>query len=220
MGNDPNSVLISRLRNVPLFAGIENSALHEIANECRIRKFRATNPLFYHGSDAPGLHVILSGEVTLHRDLGKFDTLAFATRKAGDCLGEISLLDGGEATATVVAKTDVTAAVLRPADFERILTESPAVARALLKSMAQRLRETTDLLASAHSQTLRQRLFEFLCQNADGNDRVQIDSQKAVGERIGGTRETVNRELKQLCDQGKLKPLAKKNHYWVNRDRL
>jgi CRP/FNR family cyclic AMP-dependent transcriptional regulator len=220
MQPEPDPVFLQRLRRVPMFAAVEESVLIEIAKQFRQFRFKANNHLFHQNADAPGLHVILSGEVAIHRSLRAGDTLAFAVRRAGEFLGEISLLDGGPATASAIAKTDVLAAILAPKEFERFLAKSPTTTLALLKGVAARLRETTDLLVSAHSQTLCQRLAQLLVREAREDDTVMLDSQRAVGERIGGTREAVNRALKELHRLGALTQGAKRNLYHINRSRL
>lgn len=52
----------------------------------------------------------------------------------------MALLSGGPRTATVTAETDVQLMVLAPREFEVILDREPAVARAILRGMAHRVR--------------------------------------------------------------------------------
>ena len=220
MRGDTEATVLLRLKRVPMFAKLDDSTLLQIARECRHARFRPDTHLFHEGSDAPGLHILLSGEVALHRSLGAGETLAFARRKAGDVLGEISLLDGGPATAGAVATTEVLAAIIRPSDFQRLLVKSPTVAMSLLRALASRLRETTELLASAHRDTLRQRLAELLLNDSEDEGFILLPSQRELGERVGGSREAVNRALKDLCRTGGLTRGEKHNQYRVNRARL
>lgn len=220
MRADSESAVLLRLKRVPVFCNLDDASLLQIVRECRHARFRPDMHLFHEGADAPGLHILLTGEVTLHRSLGAGETLAFARRRAGDVLGEISLLDGGPATAGAIATTEVLAAIIRPSDFQRLLAKSPTVALALLRALAGRLRETTELLASAHRDTLRQRLSELLLNDASDDGFIQLPSQRELGERVGGSREAVNRALKDLCRLGGLTRGEKHNQYHVHRGRL
>jgi CRP/FNR family cyclic AMP-dependent transcriptional regulator len=58
----------------------------------------------------------------------------------GDFFGEVSTLDGGPRTATVVASTDIEVLVLSRFEFETLVRSSPDVAHRVLRTMAHRLR--------------------------------------------------------------------------------
>jgi len=59
----------------------------------------------------------------------------------GSFFGEMSLLDGGPRSATVTAETDMHLLVLGTGNFANLLDDVPAVARKVMRGMAERLRE-------------------------------------------------------------------------------
>ena len=68
--------------------------------------------------------------------------------KAGEFFGEISLLDGGPRTATVIAATPVVAIRLFKSSFDRVVKEEPQVAGKILTVVARRLREAERTISS------------------------------------------------------------------------
>ena len=58
----------------------------------------------------------------------------------GSVFGELSLLDGGERTATVVMKTRGSLLRIHQKAFDELLDSSPTVGRRLLAQLADRLR--------------------------------------------------------------------------------
>lgn len=60
--------------------------------------------------------------------------------RPGDFFGEISLLDGGPRTASVVAETPLTMLALARKDFLRVIEQEPAVGVKLLAHAASLLR--------------------------------------------------------------------------------
>jgi CRP-like cAMP-binding protein len=65
----------------------------------------------------------------------------------GDFFGEISLLDGGPRTASVIADTPMSLLALARTDFQTVLAEEPAVAVKLLQHSAGMLRRMTHVPA-------------------------------------------------------------------------
>ena len=72
-----------------------------------------------------------------------------ATLGRGQFFGELSLLDRGPRSATVVAETDMTLVVLGQREFLGVIDEVPAMAHKLLAALAGRLREA-DSRALSH----------------------------------------------------------------------
>jgi len=58
----------------------------------------------------------------------------------GAFFGEMSLLDGGPRTATIVAQTPMTLYVLSPSDLATLVNKFPTVTTKMLRVLAQRLR--------------------------------------------------------------------------------
>lgn len=60
--------------------------------------------------------------------------------RPGDSFGEISLLDGGARTASVVGETPLTLLELKRTAFHRMLREDPGIAAKMLVHLASMLR--------------------------------------------------------------------------------
>lgn len=87
------------------------------------------------------MFLIVDGSAVVRRGNRKVATLG-----PGDTVGELSLLDGGKQSATVVADTDCDVLVVAVNEFRTMLDDSPAFTRQVLRSLAARLRATTDQL--------------------------------------------------------------------------
>jgi CRP-like cAMP-binding protein len=132
----PNPLVrLAALRGVPIFRGLTRSTLLQVAAQTREVRYQAGTTIVKEGEPGDVLCVITQGTVQVR----KRDTTV-AEMTVGDFFGEISLIDGGPRSATVVARDDVTLLTLSASDF-RALLNTPYVARAALKSLASRLRE-------------------------------------------------------------------------------
>jgi CRP-like cAMP-binding protein len=70
----------------------------------------------------------------------------------GDVVGETAVLDGGVRTATVVAVTDVQTFAIDRRRLDDLLERAPAIARAMLKQLAVRLRQVDSELVAGRGE--------------------------------------------------------------------
>jgi CRP/FNR family transcriptional regulator, cyclic AMP receptor protein len=125
------------LAGVPLFAGLSRRHLKQLAEHADVVSFRERETIVE--ADQPGgtFYVILEGEARVGRGPKTIRRLV-----PGEFFGEISLLDGGPRTATVVAVTPVTAIRIFKRSFDRVVAQDPTLATKILAVVAARLRES------------------------------------------------------------------------------
>jgi CRP-like cAMP-binding protein len=119
-----------------MFADMPKRHRQAIARVTYVRKFAPDVTLMEEGTPASSFLVILEGTAKVRRN-GR----TIASLGPGDFIGEISLLDPGPRTATVVATTGMTCLDLAGKDFRRILENQPALTMRLLRGLAHRFRE-------------------------------------------------------------------------------
>lgn len=79
--------------------------------------------------------VVLEGQVTVRRNGRRVTSLG-----PGAVVGELSLLDHGPRTASVVCDTDCTLFVLDQRHFQRVVEQHPQIAMKLLGTLAGHIR--------------------------------------------------------------------------------
>jgi CRP/FNR family cyclic AMP-dependent transcriptional regulator len=123
------------LKTVPLFAGLDDRELEQIASTMRERKFGAGDTVTEEGAGGAGFFVVESGEADV-----SVDGQARGSIKAGDYFGEIALLTGSDRTATITAKTDMVCWGMTPWDFRPLVESNSTIAWKLLTAMADKLK--------------------------------------------------------------------------------
>jgi CRP/FNR family transcriptional regulator, cyclic AMP receptor protein len=131
------AVSVEALRNVPLFAELDDRELERLANEFKERRFPAGASVVSEGASGAAFFVIAEGQATVTVQGDERARLG-----AGDHFGEIALLDEGVRTATVTADTELRCYGLTPWEFRPFVQEHPDVAWKLLQALARRLRTT------------------------------------------------------------------------------
>ena len=97
------------------------------------------------GDPGDALYVILEGEFEITKHSGSSEVV-IAHRGAGEVIGEMSILDNEPRSASVRALTSSRLLKIGQDSFHKLLERSPAVARAILKTVTTRLRDTEGML--------------------------------------------------------------------------
>lgn len=138
---------------LPLFQGTDQSAVTDILNECEVLLLPAGTPLLKPGEANESVFVLLSGNLAayLDSDLNPDAAISIAP---GECIGEISAIDGKPVTALVLAVTKAHILKLTPDLFLNQLLIIPGVARNLLIALTERMRRTNDTMMEAQRRQL------------------------------------------------------------------
>jgi CRP/FNR family cyclic AMP-dependent transcriptional regulator len=123
-----------QLARVPLFQGFSKKQLRRISRLMTRVDRPAGQILTRQGELGLEFFIVLEGEVEVRRG-----DRVIATRRTGDYVGEIALLDKRPRTATVVANTPVSLEVLNRREFVSLLAERPELSGQILATMARRL---------------------------------------------------------------------------------
>jgi CRP-like cAMP-binding protein len=124
------------LAGVPRFAGMSSKHLNRLAAESDELDLDSGQTIVHEGDPGEALFVMLAGQAKVVR-AGK----RLASVVPGDFFGELSALDGGPRTASIVAETPVRVLRLFRGTLMRLLEEEPQVTPRLMYGIARRIRE-------------------------------------------------------------------------------
>lgn len=130
------SAQVKALRSVDLLAELSDREIRSILRASKEISFAEDHTIVRQGATGVGLHVILEGEVKV-----VMNGRTRARLRKGDHFGEMSLIDGGPRSASVITATAVRTLSLASWSFSRLLPEYPAMTKKLLITLAKRLRE-------------------------------------------------------------------------------
>ncbi|TCH98231.1 Crp/Fnr family transcriptional regulator [Roseococcus sp. SYP-B2431] len=187
----------------PLLADVPEGPRARLAAAARRVRYAAGAPIFRRGDAGEGMLLVLDGLVRLHLSTPAGREMTIGLAGAGEPVGEIALIDGEPRSADATALTPVAALLLRHAEAKAILREEPELALALLRTLAARIRRTTDQAEAVALQPLPQRLAGALLRLAavDPSGLVR-QSQSQIAALVAASRPKVNLALSELRDRG------------------
>ncbi len=136
MGLRGTSGKAALLKKVQLFEGLSDRQLQQIARLADELETPAGKVLARAGDTGREMFVIVDGQATVTTSQKR--TLQLGK---GDFFGEMSLLDGGPRSATVEAVTPMLLLVIGQREFYELLAEAPLIAKRLMRTLSERLRE-------------------------------------------------------------------------------
>lgn len=122
------------LKEIPLFAGLSKRHLQRLASVARPVRFSANATIVRAGARGDSFYIILDGEASVVTPKGPslMGPMSF--------FGEMSLIDGGPRSATVVAKKDTLTMRLSRGPFIKLIQSEPVIAVNIMKELVGRLR--------------------------------------------------------------------------------
>jgi len=135
-----------------LLRNVDFEIIDYILNECLLRTVSSGEKLLEIGKNNNTLYLILDGE--LHVYLDNRDLTEHAVLGAGQCVGELSLIDGGNASALVVAARDTRVLIVPHEYVWSLVDNANGVARNLLSILSGRIRSDNLLRVTTNERSL------------------------------------------------------------------
>jgi CRP/FNR family cyclic AMP-dependent transcriptional regulator len=203
---------VDTLRRCILFAHVDDEGLRALAAQMRRRRFRRGEVIFHQDDIGDSLQVVISGSVKIVLPSEEGEEAIIASLQPGEFFGDLALLDGAPRSTTAAALEPTETLSLPREQFLQLLADDPRIVQALLRVLAGELRRLTGHVGELHFLDLAGRLAIRLVRLARGADpsaagRVELNwpfTQSDLAAMIGGTRQSVNRVLSELVDEGLL----------------
>ena len=194
------------LSNIPLFSGLGESELAEIAKHAVTRSYPKNTVIINEGDHSDSLYLIEQGRVKIYLSDEQGKEVVLNTQGPGDYFGELALLDEAARSASVMTLERCSFCILTKDVFHELLANNPRIAIALIKDLTGRVRVLTDNVKSLALLDVYGRVAKTLLGMATPQgDRLVIEdklTQQDIADRVGASREMVSRILKDLATGG------------------
>ncbi|MBF8248788.1 MAG: Crp/Fnr family transcriptional regulator [Bacteroidetes bacterium] len=203
---------ISFLRNVPIFADLEEKDFQRIIKLGLRQKYKKGNIVVLEQESGAALFVIITGKVKVVRTDEDGREVILSMFGPGEFFGEMSLLDGLARSASVVATVKSELFMIHRRDFLQLLEEYPQVAISLLAELAMRIRKADMQIKSLSLKDAAGRVANVLLMLSDDlgvfrKGKVEIEDlplQQDIANMAGTSRETVSRMIHHFIRNGEV----------------
>lgn len=202
------------LKRTALLATIPDDWLTFLAEHSFLRTYRKGQMLFCQGDAGDAAYVMAEGLVKLVRTSAEGNSLLLGLRRPPEVFGEISICDGGERAANAEAlRTPTRVLVIRREPILALIDQNPAISKMMLVTFSALLREAIERAFDFVFLDLKGRVAKILLEFAGGQRRpdsgetiIELDLHQAdVAAMVGGSRQSVNKVLKDMESRGLLR---------------
>ncbi|WP_434381657.1 cyclic nucleotide-binding domain-containing protein [Melittangium boletus] len=133
----------------PLFQPMPESERAALFQRFAFRALQPGEQVLVEGEHSPGLFLVLAGELVVQKEDPEGGTVRLGVLREGEVAGEISLLTGLRATATVVSSRKTATAFLARAAFHELVKAYPHIQKYLEQLSDRRLKQIGEALRPA-----------------------------------------------------------------------
>jgi len=179
--------------------------LEAIAPRGSARTFAANAILINEGDTTDSLYIVLSGRVKVYASSDDGREVVLTEYGPGEYFGELSI-DGAKRSASIKALEPCSCRVVQGSELRQFLAEHPDFAMHLTHKLIRMVRRLTEQVRSLALQDVYGRMVRVLTELSEpvGDERVLRHklTQQDIADRIGSSREMVNRVMKELTTGG------------------
>lgn len=206
---EPSTVGVEKLqilRKHPLFGKLTPDLLTRLCNYATTRKVKRGAVVISRGDPGTCLFMVAAGTIRIGVQSVSGKDAVFNLIGAGGIFGEIALLDGQPRTADAIAVTNCELLVIERRDFISLVHSNPDTALQIIEVLCERLRRTSNQVEDLMFLDLERRLAKTLLRLSEPvklaplGRRVAI-TQREIGQIIGMSRESTNKQLRAWQDR-------------------
>jgi len=134
------------LKKVPLFASVQTADLRALALIVEELDYQSGEEIVKEGEFGDSMYVIKEGRVSITKNVAGGKSVALAQLAAGDCFGDMSVVDAEVRSANVIAERQCTLLRIKRDDLIDAINECPQIAFELLKVFVMRLRKANTVI--------------------------------------------------------------------------
>lgn len=198
------------LQLVPIFSDLPEEVIKQVALVGNKKTYSKDSVILVEEEVGTALFVIIKGKVKVSRSSSDGREVILSILSDSDFFGEMSILDGLNRSATVVALEDTELFIIQRKEFLDLLNKHPEITIALLSELTQRLRNADMKIKALSLKDAEGKVATVILQLADDIGKikqgtVEIDKlplQQDLANMAGTSRETISRTLHSFAKKG------------------
>ena len=210
-----SATTVHRLKNdskiiskIPFFSTLHLEEIEQVERLFTKKQYSKEQIVLYEEDTSNYMYLIYSGKVRVVKMNEDGKEQIITIHKRNDFFGEMTLLDGKTAPATIIAHEDAVIGLLHKRDFDEYLLKNDGIRRKIIELLCARLRDSWEMIKilSFNAENAQDRVVSLLVRLQElygvKDDRGVIIDVKMTHQQMASyasvTRETMSRVLRNL----------------------
>lgn len=210
-----SATTVHRLKNdskiiskIPFFSTLHPEEIEQVERLFTKKQYSKEQIVLYEEDTSNYMYLIYSGKVRVVKMNEDGKEQIITIHKRNDFFGEMTLLDGKTAPATIIAHEDAVIGLLHKRDFDEYLLKNDGIRRKIIELLCARLRDSWEMIKilSFNAENAQDRVVSLLVRLQElygvKDDRGVIIDVKMTHQQMASyasvTRETMSRVLRNL----------------------
>ena len=198
------------LQLVPIFSDLPEEVIDQVVLVGNKKTYTKDSVILVEEEIGTALFVIISGKVKVSRSSSDGREVILSILTDSDFFGEMSILDGLNRSATVVALEDTELFIIQRKEFLDLLNKHPEITIALLSELTQRLRNADMKIKALSLKDAEGKVATVILQLADNIGKIKhgtveiekLPLQQDLANMAGTSRETISRTIHSFARKG------------------
>ena len=197
----------SGIESIPLLSGLSEKQVEWLQSRLYTSVFPANQDMMVTGTPGDKVYIILSGTVKVYVPQMDGEEVIVAILGPGDPVGEISMVDHGGRSASVITIEETRVLWMSQENFKEALLTMPILSQNLIRILSSRLRSSTNNIQALAALDVSGRLVHQILAFADrygitgpdGKTIIPIRlTQNDLAGLVGASRKRVNQAIVEL----------------------
>ncbi len=199
--------IVAIFRQCPLFEGLPEADLENIAAITGVRCYAKGDYLFHEGAPVSGFYIVYAGAIKVHRVSFAGKEQVLHVYRASESFGEEALISDLGCAADASAVDHSVVFLVQKPEFLNLLRRQPELALCILRSMSQHVSNLVELLDDLTLKDVKTRLANWLLQHCPDPEstlpcRIELPTSKRVlAAELGTVSETFSRTVAKFRKQ-------------------
>lgn len=194
------------VKNVPFFSSLSDEEIAQIEQLIKIKQYSKDQIVLFEEDTCNYMYFVYSGKVRVVKQNEEGREQIITIHKKNDFFGEMAILDGKTAPATIIAHEDSVIGFLTKYDFDQLLLNRDGIRAKIIELLCERLRDSWAMIKILSFDNAENRLVAVLERLRElygvKDDRGIIICVKLTHQQIANyasiSRESVTRMLNRL----------------------
>jgi len=200
----PLEQFVRQLGALPLFEGLDESVLRDLARGARWREYQAGEVVVLEGEAQPGLYFLESGWLKIVKVAASGREQILRFMEPGETFNEIGVFADQPNPATAIALETAGVWLIRRENLLHLFQDRPEFAQEVIAKMAERMLYLVSLVTDLSLRPVTGRLARLLLEEAqeDVLHRPRWFTQAELAARLGTVPDVIQRALRALESDG------------------